>query len=387
MARSAARGSLLRHLNEREVLAAIQAAGPLSRADITRRTGISGPTVTRTVAALLRARLLEEGDARPRTLGRPGRVLRLACKTAAVLGLVVGARRCELVTAGLNGEIDPEHAASFETPPGYAELVRAVVRESRLLIDRIGLAVLGLGVSMPGLLNKREKRTLFSPNLHQTDGRRLGDDLHKNLRIETAILQESHALCLAEQNYGAARGVADFAMLDISEGLGVGVVSGGRVLEGCSGLGGELGHVTVDIHGKACGCGNRGCLETVASDTALAAAVSERVGRRIPIEEVVELLRSGQVWADDELHRILEYLAVGMAAVVNLFNPSKLYLYGRLLDARDGLFDELLQRTGRRALAPSMADCDIIRARGSKRLGAVAAIIHRLTTGRDGALE
>src|SRR5205807_5237105 len=123
------------------------------------------------------------------------------------------------------------------------------------------------GVSMPGLLHRREKRTVFSPNLHQTDGRRLGEDLRNALRIETAILQESHALCLAELTYGAARGVSDFAMLDVSEGLGVGVVNGGRILEGHSGLGGELGHVTVDIHGEPCGCGNHGCLETVATDT------------------------------------------------------------------------------------------------------------------------
>ena len=152
-------------------------------------------------------------------------------------------------------------------------------------------------------------------------------------------------------------------------------------------LGGELGHVTVDIHGKPCGCGNRGCLETVATDTALAAAVSERIGRKAGIEEVVDLLRSGKVRADDELDRILEYLAVGLAAVINLFNPSKVFIYGRLLDARDVLFDEVLERTRRRALAPSMADCEVIRARGSKRLGAVAGVIHRLTTGRNEALE
>ena len=387
MPRSRVRGSLLRHLNEREILAAIQAAGPLSRADLTRRTGISGPTVTRTVAALLRARLLEEGDLQRPALGRPGKVLRLASKTASVLGLVVGARQCELVCAGLDGAIHPEHVAPFETPGRYPDLVRDIAGHARRLIDRRRTQVLGLGVSMPGLLNRREKRTVFSPNLHQTDGRRLGEDLRKKLRIETALLQESHALCLAEQIYGAARGVADFAMLDISEGLGVGVVNGGRILEGHSGLGGELGHITVDIHGKPCGCGNHGCLETVATDTALAAAVSERAGRKIPIEEVVDLLRSGQVRADEELDRILEYLAVGMAAVINLFNPSKLFLYGRLLDARDGLFDEVLERTRRRALAPSMADCEVIRARGSKRLGAVAGIIHRLTTGRDEALE
>jgi N-acetylglucosamine repressor len=374
-------------LSEREVLTAIRNRGPLSRAEIMRHTGISGPTVTRTVSALLEAGLLEEGDAKRQALGRPGRVVRLATKAVCVLGAVVGAKHCELVSAGLDGQVSPEQVRQFATPARYGDLVNALARQARQLTADLQTQVLGLGISVPGLLNRRERRTVFSPNLHQTDGQRLGEDLQQKLGLETAIVQESHALCLAEMAYGAARDVADFAMLDISEGLGVGVVHGGHILEGHSGLGGELGHITVDIHGKRCGCGNRGCLETVATDTALAAAISSRMGRKWTIEEVIALLRSGEVDADEELGTVLEYLAVGLAAVINIFNPSKVFVYGRLLDAGADLFERLLERTRRRALAPSMADCEIIRARGSKRLGAVAGIIHRLTTGREEPLE
>src|SRR3954469_16013192 len=92
-----ARPALLRQLNERQVLAAIQAHGPLSRAEITRHTGISGPTVTRAVSALLAARLLEEGDARQAALGRPGKRLRLAGTAVSVLGAVVGSEFCEIL--------------------------------------------------------------------------------------------------------------------------------------------------------------------------------------------------------------------------------------------------------------------------------------------------
>ncbi|HWG47988.1 MAG TPA: ROK family transcriptional regulator [Gemmataceae bacterium] len=386
-ARTKPRGSLLRQLSEREVLTALQGHGPLSRAEIARHTKISGPTVTRTVSALLEAGLLEEGDARQQALGRPGRVLRLATKTVSVLGAVVGAKRCELVSAGLDGQIHADLVRHFATPARYGDLVNVLVRHARQLMEEHPARVHGLGISMPGLLNRRERRTVFSPNLHQTDGQQLGEDMKKRLGLETAILQESHALCLAEMTYGAARDVADFAMLDISEGLGVGVVHGGHILEGHSGLGGELGHITVDIHGKPCGCGNRGCLETVATDTALASALSARLERKLTIEEVIALLRSGDVKADEEFAQVLEYLAVGLAAVINLFNPSKLFVHGRLLDAAPNLFEQLLERTRRRALAPSMADCDIIRARGNKRLGAIAGIIHRLTTGREEPLE
>jgi N-acetylglucosamine repressor len=338
---------------------------------------------------LLGSGLLEEGgvpgaDAAPRraALGRPGKVLRLASRAVSVLGLAVGARHCELIAAGLDGEVRPDCVRTFATPARYGDLLRAVARHARQLGREAGTTVLGLGVSVPGLLNRWEGRTVFSPNLHQTDGRCLGDDLRRRLGGEVALVQESHALCLAEQTYGAARGVADFAMLDISEGLGLGVVQDGRFVEGHSGLAGELGHITVELDGRRCGCGNQGCLETVATDTALAARVSERLGRPVTIEEVVELAQAGKLKIGDEFERVLQYLAVGLAAVINVFNPHKLFVHGRFLDAAPHLTDRLLALTRRRALAPSLADCEIVRARGSKPLGAVAGIVHRLTTGR-----
>ncbi len=380
--RPRARAGLLRQLNERRILATLQEHGPLSRAEIARHAGVSGPTVTRAVATLLEDNLLEEGDARQAAVGRPGKVLRLASRTATVLGIVVGARCCEVVSAGLDGELHPDGVRSFQTPARYGDLVKGLVRLARAAMGQ-GVPVLGLGISMPGLLHRRDRRTVVSPNLHQTDGQRLGDDLAERLGLETAIVQESHALCLAEMTYGAARGATDFAMLDVSEGLGVGVVNGGIVLAGHSGLAGELGHVTVELDGKTCGCGNRGCLETVATDTALAAAVSERLGRSLSMDAVLAAVRAGELDASPEVERVLQYLAVGVAAVINLFNPSMVIVHGRLFDLGPSLFDRLLALTGERALAPSMADCAIVRARGNKRLGAVAGIIRRLTTGRE----
>ncbi|MBL8794382.1 MAG: ROK family transcriptional regulator [Planctomycetia bacterium] len=376
---SRAQPSLLRELNTRQVLSAIQACGPLSRAEITRQTGISGPTVTRTVSALLEANLLEEGDLRQSPLGRPGRVLSLASKKVAVLGIVVEPQRCELVSAGLDGQIHADSVRSFATPSTYADFIKAFAKQVKAASHERQTNVLGLGVTVPGLLNRWDKRILVSPNVHQIDGRPLEADLQKELGLDTLIVQESHALCLAEQLYGAAQAVSDFAMLDISSGLGLGVITGGRNLLGHSGLAGELGHITVELNGRPCGCGNRGCLETVASDTALATMISERIGRTLSMDEIVAAVQAGELQADAEFGRMLEYLAVGIAVVINVFNPQKLFIYGRAFDADPRLFDRLLELTRRRTLPPSLADCEIIRARGSKKQGAVAAIIQQLT--------
>ena len=201
------------------------------------------------------------------------------------------------------------------------------------------------------------------------------------------MIREKNWLCMAEKTYGAAKGLDDFAMLDISDGLGLGVMSGGRLLVGRSGLAGEMGHMTLVPDGLPCGCGNRGCLETVATDTALAKRVSARLGHAVDIDEVLRLTASAELDPTPELTPTLEYLAIGLAAVINIFNPSTLFIYGRFLDISPTLFSQLIEFTGRRALAPSFADCQIIRARGSKRQGAVAAFIHHTTSARGPALS
>jgi N-acetylglucosamine repressor len=242
-------------------------------------------------------------------------------------------------------------------------------------------AVLGLGISIPGLLHGAEKRTLLSPNVHQTDGQQFGKDLQDRTEIDASILQENDALCLAEKMYGAARDVTDFAMLDISDGLGLGVVHKGQLLEGQSGLAGEVGHITVQLDGRPCGCGNRGCLETVATDSALVQAVGRRIGRKLSMDDVIAGVQAGKITLGPEFDEVIEYLSVGLAAVINIFNPAKLFIYGRFLDADPSLFERLLAATKRRTLAPSLAECEIIRAQGSKRQGAIAAVLYRITGG------
>lgn len=374
------RPSLLSKINEQQVLRAIQLRGPLSRAEVSRCSGISAPTVSKAVESLLRARLLEEGDAPGLMRGRPARKLRLATRTAQVLGLVIDAGQCRIVSAGLDGDLDDDRMRCFQTPSTYPELLGAAEREARSLMRDSSVRTLGMAISMPGLINIQTNMSVLSPNVPVTNGHFPGRDLADRLGIECIVVQEADALCLAERRFGAAAAVTDFAMLDVSTGVGLGVMSGGRLLTGHSGLAGEIGHTTVELDGRLCGCGNYGCLETVAGDSALAWAISQRLRRRVTIREVCALIKSGELDAGAELTKACRYLAVGMAAVINMLNPSTLFVHGELFAADEALFDKLIKETSRRALPPSFADCRIVLARGSKRQGAVAAMIEYLTS-------
>jgi N-acetylglucosamine repressor len=376
----ALRPSLVGKLNERQVLRVIQAHGPLSRAEVVRRGGLSAPTVSKAVASLMAAGLLEEFAAQGVARGRPAPRLRLASERAQVLGVVIDAEHCEVVAAGLDGVPRPEAVELVPTASAYGPLLDGVAEACQRLVARPGVLTLGLGVSQPGLIDYRTGCGVLSPNVPAINGHAPAADLGRRLGLESVVLQESHALCLAERHYGAAIGCDDFAMLDLSTGVGLGVMSGGRLLKGHSGLAGEIGHITVVAeNGRPCGCGNSGCLETLASDSALAWRLSKRLGRALTVDDAIEVAKSGRVSLAKELHESARFMAVGVAAVVNLFNPSTVFVHSRSFEADAELFPRVVELTRQRALPPSFADCRIVRAKGNKRQGAVAGIVQHLT--------
>jgi predicted NBD/HSP70 family sugar kinase len=369
---------LLRRMTVRRVLEMLRDRGPCTRADLTRLSGLSAPTISKAVGSLLESGLLEEGAPIQGAPGRPGTLMRLARDRAQVIGVVLDSPRCSLVPAALDGTIRHDARVDFPTPSTYEALLDEVAASASALIARDGVKTLCLGLSTPGLINTRTGLAMFSPNLHITDGRSPDRDLGRRLGLDCVMYQETQALCLGERMYSAPEPLDDFVMLEISTGLGVGVVMDGRLMEGHSGLAGELGHVTVALDGPPCGCGNRGCLETLATDSALTRRLSARIGRPLDIGDVSRLVRSGELDAEPELRSVCEYLAIAIAAAINLWNPAMLFVHGRLFDVRDGLFESVCDLTRRRALAPSLADCRILRARWSKQQGAVAAAIHHL---------
>jgi predicted NBD/HSP70 family sugar kinase len=375
---SAIRPRLLRRMTVRRLLRIMLERGPCTRAELTRTSGISAPTVSKAVASLLEEGLLEEGQAPQGMMGRPGNVLRLARDAAQVIGVVLDVKRCVVVPAALDGSVFQSRKISFATPGTYAALLDQVTAAARQLMETPRMRTLSLGISVPGLVNRREGRAEFSPNLHLTDGHAPDADLCRRLEVDSVMFQETHALCLGEKMDRAPALLDDFVMLEISAGLGLGMMTNGRLIEGNSGLAGELGHITVDPKGRRCGCGNHGCLETVATDSALAHLVSERIGRKLDIHDVIRLVRQGEIDADAELRSVCEYLAIAIAAAINLLNPATLFVHGKLFDVRDGVFEMVCELTRRRALAPSLADCRIARARATKERGAIAAAIHQL---------
>ncbi|QDV18381.1 N-acetylglucosamine repressor [Gimesia panareensis] len=373
---------LISQMNERMVLRILRSNGPSSRAEVRRLTGVTAPTVSKAVASLLKSGMLEEFEVASTSRGRPAKKLRLARETAQVVALVIDSPTCTLISTGLDGTLREETRVEFKTPDTYQQLLEIVTDTIENIQSTRGVRTLGTGISLPGLFDYREGRSLLSPNVPITNGQSIGKDLAQCLGMECVVLQETDALCLAERHSGLAQDIDDFAMLDTSTGIGLGVLIEGRLFKGNNGLAGEIGHLPMVPDGVKCGCGRRGCLETIASDTAFVRMVSERAGRRLDLPQILELVQSNQLDVSRELASVSNQLAFALVTAINLFNPQTLFIHSRLFDMDESFMDQLQERTAAQALACSFRDCRIQRARGSKLEGAVAGIVENLTDSR-----
>jgi N-acetylglucosamine repressor len=371
--------ALLRRINERRLLEYLQISGPSSRARLRKISGLTAPTVSKVVDSLLEQGLLEEIDPVRPAMGRPGRLVRMASASALVLGVLVDADRCTIVVAGLDGRIDDVRTRHIATPATYEDLIEALDRECRVALAGLAGAPQGIGVVVDGLINDRAQQIACCANLHILDRRNPARDLESRIGVRCRLLKGTSALCLSERACSDAAGRDDFCVFDITTGIGLGIMTGGTLVAGHSGMAGEIGHVVVDPGGALCGCGNRGCLETLATDSALVRLVSAKVGKGLAPTDVGRLLDEQPADFAAEIETVANRLALAASMAINILNPARLLIHSRLFLVSDARFEAVRAALDRLGLAASVADCRVERTRSSKEQAAIAGIIHEIT--------
>jgi N-acetylglucosamine repressor len=342
--------------------------------------GITFPTVTKAVASLLDAKLLEEYEDAPNGPGRPAKRLRLASENAQVIGVTLSESVCWIASAGLDGVIHEPLVEDFETPDDYDSLIEAIATHATKLIEADDKATLCVGVSIPGIVDYQQQLAVMSANLPMVNGKHVGRDLQAKIDVECIVVRDAHAFSLSERlthNGGDAR--KTIAMLDHSEGIGLGLIINREFFTGEKGYAGELGHIPIVSNGEVCHCGKVGCLETVASEWSLEVKFSKAFRRPVSIDEILELATAGDDDVLQALNEMCAQLARGLACVVNIFNPGIFYIYGKCFQAAPQLLEVLTEETRRHALAPSFTACEFLPASGGELEGTVASVVNYLT--------
>ncbi len=271
-----------------------------------------------------------------------------------------------------------EHSRPTAPARGPDAIVDDLVAMARESIDRLaGLdpdaAILGLGVGAPGPLDTARGVVLLTPNLGWVD-MPLRDRLAEALGLDAVLDNDANCAVLGECWVGAARGARHAIGMTIGTGIGGGLVLDGRLHHGASDCAGEIGHMTIDMDGRRCGCGNYGCLEAYASGPAIAMRAIEeiRIGTasRLPeiaggveaitAQTVFEGAKAGDEVALEVVRDTAHYLGAGIANLLNIFNPDLVVIAGGVTQAGDLLFEPLRREVVRRAFRPAVDACRIV---------------------------
>jgi predicted NBD/HSP70 family sugar kinase len=338
-------GSLrsLRARNRLAVLQAVQQRRRTTRADIARRTGLSGTTVSSLVADLLAGSVLVELDDRTRGPGggRPAGTLGLNPDVGSVIGIHLGHAETRVVIAGLDGTVLAERArradvdhAPTATLRQVADTATELVRQMRIPQDR--LFGVGVAVSAPVLTSQR---LASPPMLRDWGGVDIGSRLGKLLNLPVRVGNDATLGALAEWQLGSGVGVDDLVYVMLSEGVGAGLVLGGRLHQGATGAAGELGHVAVAPDGQICRCGSRGCLETVVGARALASAVAHTRGPERSLADLLMLAADG----DPGVRRLLadagRTVGTALANLCTVLDPRLVIVGGPAANVGDVLVE------------------------------------------------
>lgn len=277
-------------------------------------------------------------------------------------------------------------------PEGPDVVLERIVRMARGVIestrrDDSGARILGVGIGSPGPLNRKSGVVIFTPNLRWRN-MPLRDRIGEALGLPAALDNDANCAMLGEHWIGAARGARDAVCFTIGTGIGGGIVVGGQLVHGASDVAGEIGHITIEVNGRRCGCGNDGCLEAYASGPAIArraveaieaGATSDLLDRvngkldQITAQTVFEAVAAGDALADELVRDTARYLGVGIANLLNLLNPQVVVVCGGVTGAGDHLFLPLRREVARRAFRPAVEACRIVPGELTGTAGVVGA--------------
>ena len=350
-----------REVNRQIVLNLIREHQPISRAELARRMNVRRASLTQIVRELLTAGDVEETGTAASARGRRPTLLRV--RTSGRLAVAVDVRpgRTSVALADFGGQVlSRDGFATPERPEALASELAA--RVNAILGSQYAADCRGVGIVVPGMVDRRTGRVLYAPrlgwrNAHVTDV--IVDQTTLPVYVESAPI--ACALARLWSLTGKTRAVNNFAYVSVSDGVGVGIVNRGEVLRGETHTAGELGHVSLDPNGPQCACGKRGCWEAFACNSATiaryTAAVSNRSTQSSPtrsratrssaptIEDVVRRALAGEKAAVDAIVETGHQVGRGLAAVVNAFNPKRIYVGGEVTAAW-----ELLEPQIRKAL-------------------------------------
>jgi N-acetylglucosamine repressor len=380
----------LKIYNEKQILNLIRVNKAVSRSELSQLTGLS-PTATGAVVSALieKGYICEIGEGQSKGGRRPV-LLELAPGSFYSVGLDVDVNYIKIAMVDITGEVvyeksvPPGQGTEFESTANY---MRRLISEA---IDSCSIGsgkLLGIGISVPGMIDSDTQKVLLAPNLGWKDVD-IKPTMEDAFKAPIYLENEAMASAICENWLGACRDVNNFVCVNVKSGIGAGIFTDGRPYRGAGGSAGEIGHILVEEDGPRCGCGNYGCLETVASTTRIVEKAKKLVRQgtvsrlnnfkdlnEITIDSIVDAARNGDETAMNILNESARYLGIAISSIVNMLNPSRIVIGKEFVKYADLVIDKIKSIVSCKALRTPASKVEVISSQMGERASALGAAI------------
>jgi predicted NBD/HSP70 family sugar kinase len=375
-----------RRINRDIVLELIRAKQPISRADLSRHSGLQRSTVSQIVEQLIREKWACEGAIATLPRGRRPTLIELNDDLVAI-AVDIHPKQATVAVVDLKGRLLSRSLVPLSSDPAASTRLIAdcMLRMKQALLRK---SIEGIGISLPGRVDPGTQRLIFAPNLHWPDF-----DLKK--AIETAMglpvkMENAATACLlAELTFSRIDGIRDIVLVTVSEGVGTGVYANGQLITGHRGMAGEFGHVSLDPAGILCSCGRKGCWETFASCRAGLRYYKELqpTVRAITFHELLNLAEEGDPFAVQALEKQALYIGRGLQSIIAALSPSVILVAGDITSAWHRFGPAIKKEAARFPLGESLPQILPTHEGEIARLRGAAALVFQRRAGQEQKLE
>lgn len=367
------KSSLIKKMNMSMILDVIRKKGPISRSEIAEITNLTPATITNITSELIDSKLIVEGESGESSGGRKPIMLRIRCDYYRVIGVYIGSRKLKIMASDLmaNSKYSKQIAYDKEqvTYEEISKILEAEIQNIKQKYESKGKQIVGIGIGINGVVDTQKGTLIFAPNLGWRNVN-IKEEYEKKFNIPVFVDNNTRTMALGESWFGTGKNAKNFFCINIDYGVGGSFFMDDKIYRGISFGAGEIGHTTVDINGEICTCGNRGCLETVASVKALRKKVYEGYLSNIKSQiftdkeiqsiddirstYIFEAANMGDTFARHLIQETGEKIGIGIANIVNTLNPELVIINGEIISTGEILLEPIITTVMKRGFRSSV---------------------------------
>jgi N-acetylglucosamine repressor len=386
--------------NQSMVLNMIRIKEPISRADIAKLTKLTKPTVSTMVSELIEKNLITEEEATTSSVvgGRKPFLLRINYSAYYIIGVYAAAEVVRVILSTMDGKIVTDYSKEMTELPSKDEFMDMIIKNIQYVLKYSQIEndlILGIGFAMHGLVDPDEGVAIFSPHLH-LENIPIKETLEKEFHLPVMVENDVRALAIAESWFGQGQDISDFICLSVGMGIGSGIFIKDEIYKSPFNTGGEIGHTILEVNGPKCECGNNGCLEAYASETAIVKKVANeltdhhdsilsewlRDGKnKLSLKMIFKAAKEGDLFAVSILEESARSLGLAAANMINILKPSRLILEGYIFEQGDIIVSPIKEMIEKYTFKSPHEEINVVCSKLGKTgmvLGAVTLVLHKL---------